>query len=44
MQKSNFNVTIPLGDLLFGTLASAETIATVASRASTKRRRAVGSR
>jgi hypothetical protein len=26
MQKANFNVTIPLGDLLFGTLASAKTI------------------
>jgi hypothetical protein len=32
MQKSNFNVTIPLGDLLFGTLASAETIAKVTTR------------
>ena len=41
MQKSNFNVTIPLGDLLFGTLASAETIAEVTTRADTKRRPAV---
>jgi hypothetical protein len=32
MQKWNFNVTIPLGDLVFGTLASAETIENVSTR------------
>jgi hypothetical protein len=32
MQKSNFNVTIPLGDLLFGTLASADTVEKVTTR------------
>ena len=32
MQKSNFNVTIPLGDWLFGTLASADTIEKVTTR------------
>ena len=39
MQKSNFNVTMPLGDWLFGTLASAETIekVTTGSRAAADR-------
>jgi sterol desaturase/sphingolipid hydroxylase (fatty acid hydroxylase superfamily) len=32
MQKSNFNVTLPLGDFLFGTLASADTIEKVTTR------------
>ncbi len=32
MQKANFNVTIPLGDLLFGTFASAETVEKVTIR------------
>jgi hypothetical protein len=32
MQKSNFNVTIPLGDWLFGTLASVDTIEKVTTR------------
>ena len=32
MQKSNFNVTIPLGDLLFGTLVSRETIEKITTR------------
>jgi sterol desaturase/sphingolipid hydroxylase (fatty acid hydroxylase superfamily) len=26
MQKANFNVTLPLGDLLFGTIASREQV------------------
>jgi sterol desaturase/sphingolipid hydroxylase (fatty acid hydroxylase superfamily) len=33
MQKANFNVTIPLFDLVFGTLASAATIEKVTTRA-----------
>ena len=33
MQKSNFNVTIPLGDMLFGTFASAATIEKITQRA-----------
>jgi hypothetical protein len=34
MQKANFNVTIPLGDLLFGTLATAEMIDRFTNRVS----------
>jgi hypothetical protein len=26
MQRANFNVTVPLGDFLFGTFASAEDV------------------
>jgi hypothetical protein len=33
MQRSNFNVTIPLGDLLFGTLASSEEVRRARERA-----------
>jgi hypothetical protein len=39
MQKSNFNVTIPLGDVLFGTFASADTIEKVTTRARAKQQR-----
>jgi hypothetical protein len=34
MQKANFNVTLPLADLLFGTLASAEEVKNVMARSS----------
>lgn len=37
MQKWNFNVTVPLGDWLFGTLAPAELVAEIQGRAPTPR-------
>jgi hypothetical protein len=40
MQKSNFNVTIPFGDLLFGTLASADTLERVIARSRVSERAA----
>jgi hypothetical protein len=40
MQKANFNVTIPLGDLLFGTLASADTVEEVMARSKVSARNA----
>jgi hypothetical protein len=41
MQKANFNVTIPLGDLLFGTLASNDSVEKVMTRSKLSPRNAV---
>jgi hypothetical protein len=37
MQKANFNVTIPLGDLLFGTLAPADAVEMIMTRSNVSR-------
>lgn len=44
MQKANFNVTIPLGDVLFGTLASTGDIEKVMNRSNGSARNAVRDR